>query len=419
MTQETKQIKQFDVIVVGGGMTGAAMALGLAQYNFHVALVEMTPPDLSWDATQAFGIRVSALTRASQNVLTQLGAWEDVLARRYHAFTDMHVCEASHSDSVHFSAAEIEEANLGYVVENDVIQAALWSQFDQFSNLEVFSSQKVTDLARYDDAGVPMQKVKLEASCLSAPLVVGADGARSQVRELSGIGVDAHSYDQCAVVGGVKTELFHQNTCWQRYTEQGPFAYLSMDDNVSSIAWYLPLEKQQWALSLDDDAFKKALETASGGLLGKVVEVYDRGAFPLTRTHATHYVKPAMALIGDAAHTIHPQAGQGVNLGFLDVAALIEVLVEARNASQSSRKHWARVSVLRKYERWRRGDNALVQTAMEVFDSTFDQNASLKTRLRKVLMPVADKAKFLKNWLMAQALYGRGEMPKLSKNRSI
>jgi 2-octaprenylphenol hydroxylase len=247
---------------------------------------------------------------------------------------------------------------------------------------------------------------------IQTELLVAADGAMSQVRELAFIGLETHDYEQCAVVGCVKTELSNEDTCWQRYTQNGPFAYLSMGENVSSIAWYLPVEKMQWALALSDKAFAEEISKASDYRLGSVIEVAKRGAFPLVRRHAEHYVKPNLALVGDAAHTIHPQAGQGVNLGLLDAAALIETVLNAK----AKNKSWGSYPVLRKYERWRRGDNALVQRSMEGFDWLFKQDASFKAVIRSRLMPLANRLTPIKNWLMGQALNGREALPQLAKS---
>ncbi len=402
----------WDAVVVGGGMVGATVALGLGQQGMKVLLLERQAIDTSWDASRPYQVRVSALTRASENVLRNLGAWQGIEARRCHAFTAMHVWDDPSSGEIHFSAQEMGEDNLGYTVENNVIQAALWEQVNACDSIQLLLNKTIKNL-RLDNG-----KAWLEIDGVGevqTELLIGADGAHSQIRQLAYIGLDTHDYEQCAVVGCVKTELPTQNTCWQRYTQDGPFAYLSMGEQVSSIAWYLPTEKMQWALNLSDSEFAEAVSKASDYRLGSVIEVGERAAFPLTRRHAEHYVKENLALVGDAAHTIHPQAGQGVNLGLLDAAALIETVLNAKQAG----KAWGRRSVLRKYERWRRGDNAIVQRSMETFDWLFKQDNSfkstVKTTFRKGFLPVANRLTPLKNWLMGQALNGREALPKLAK----
>ena len=398
----------WDAIVVGGGMVGAATALGLGQQGMRVLLLEKQPVDLTWQEDSPYQMRVSALTRASEKIIKNLGAWQGIENRRYHAFSAMRVWDELTPGEVLFSADEMNEANLGYTVENNVIQAALWEQVNICENIQVLLDSTIEGLSfENNQAWLSIEGVGL----LKTELAIGADGAFSKIRQLANIGLDTHDYEQCAVVGCVKTELSHEDTCWQRYTKDGPFAFLSMGDNVSSIAWYLPTDKMQWALSLSDEAFSKEISKASDYRLGQVVEVAERGAFPLIRRHAEHYVKPNLALVGDAAHTIHPQAGQGVNLGLLDAAALVETILNAKQAN----KAWGSFSVLRKYERWRRGDNALVQRSMEGFDWLFKQDASLKAVIRKPLLPLANKLTFVKNWLMGQALNGREALPKLAK----
>lgn len=408
VSSEVASAQEWDVIVVGGGMVGAALALGLGQQNFKVLLLERQLPDLNWDPNMVYQTRVSALNRASENILKNLGAWAGVERRRYQQFTAMHVWDEVTPAEVHFSAKDMGEPNLGYIVENQLVQAALWETMIALPNVKVLLNAQLDKLDLQNQH--PCLSLK-DGNMLNAELFVGADGAMSQVRQLANIGLETHDYEQCAVVGCVKTELSHQDTCWQRYCKEGPFAFLSMVDNVSSIAWYLPIEKMQWALSLPDKEFAEAVTEASGYKLGAVVEVAERVAFPLVRRHARHYVKPHLALVGDAAHTISPQAGQGVNLGFLDAAALIETLVEARNQNRPI----GQLSVLRRYERWRRGDNAIVQRSMEGFDWLFAQDASLKAPLRRVAMPLANQLTPVKNWLMERALYGREALPKMAK----
>jgi len=401
----------WDAIIVGGGMVGAATALGLGQQGMSVLLLESNAVDMQWSDDKPYQMRVSALTRASEKILKNLGAWQGIEQRRYHPFTAMHVWDEITPGEVHFSAQDMGEPNLGYTVENDVIQISLWEQIEQCKAIKVLLK---ADIEKIEFQNYQAWLNVKDIGVLKTQLIIGADGAFSKVRQLANIGLDTHDYEQCAVVGCVKTELSHQDTCWQRYTKNGPFAYLSMGNNVSSIAWYLPTDKMEWALNLPDDEFAKEISQASDYKLGQVIEVAERGAFPLVRRHAEHYVKPNLALVGDAAHTIHPQAGQGVNLGLLDAAALIEVILEAKAASKS----WGSFSVLRKYERWRRGDNAIVQRSMEGFDWLFRQDASLKIAIRKPLLPVANKLTLVKNWLMSQALNGRGALPVLAKASS-
>jgi 2-octaprenylphenol hydroxylase len=400
-----------DVAVIGGGMVGAATALGLVQAGFSVALIEKDKPSTLWLNACDFSPRVSALTRASEMILRHLGAWQGVEARRAHPFESMRIWDESGDAELVFDALSVKQPNLGYVVENNVIQSALWEQLEKH-DVQFICGHELKSI-QFDSVSHQAWLELTDFGRLNAKLVIGADGAFSKVRQMVGIGLDQHDYAQCALVGCVRTEAPHQDACWQRYREEGPFAFLAMSDNVSSIAWYMPVEKMQWALELSDEDYRAEIGKASEGRLGNIVETWERAAFPLTRRHAQQYVKPGLVLVGDAAHTIHPQAGQGVNLGLLDAATLVEVLAEAKQQSED----YACYKVLRRYERWRRGDNALVQRSMEGFDWLFKSDKAIKNSIRTRLLSLANVAKPLKNWLVEQALYGREPLPKSAKTR--
>lgn len=407
--------QNWDAIVVGGGMVGAATALGLAQLDLQVLLLERNAPNLDWQGNEPFSLRVSALTRSSENILRNLNAWQGIEKRRSLPFVAMKVWEASHSKILSFSAEEIGEPNLGFTVENDWVQAALWEQIALHPQIQVLFDAQVESLVLPEDAlGHQMACLSLaDGSQLSTQLIVAADGAFSKIRQMSSIGLEQMDYEQCAVVGCVKTEKSHENACWQRYTKDGPFAFLAMAQGYSSIAWYMPLEKMQWALSLSDEAFAREIQQVSGNQLGVITQVADRGAFPLVRRHAKRYVKPRLALVGDAAHTINPQAGQGVNIGLLDAAALVE---EVKSALGKQRD-FGHLPVLRRYERARRGDNAIVQRSMEFFDWFYNQESGVKSDVRGQMTSVMDSMSIslnAKHWLMTQVLNGRNPLPELA-----
>lgn len=408
----------YDVIVVGGGMVGAAVALALkTQCQLRVALLEQNPSSQDWPTIDlaTHPTRVSAISRASENLLRNLGVWSWLeQQQQLFPFVGMQVCDAEQAGEVHFDAADIGEANLGHLVANQAIQMALWYGLRQ-QNINILSGQSLvalnvdTELAYLDFA---------DGTELTAKLVVGADGAMSKVRQLAGIGIDQHDYAQVAVVGCVQTSADHQQVCWQRYTPTGPFAFLPMGPKVSSIAWYMPADQQAWAMSLSKEDYHQALYQASAGQLGAIVDSWDRSAFTLTRRHAQTYVKPRIALVGDAAHTINPQAGQGVNLGFLDAASLIDVLAVAKNEPDDLELFDpGQFTLLRQYERWRRGDNALMQRAMEIFGWGLGQQAVGLNPVRSELMKLANLAKPVKNTLMKEALFGRKPYPSLTRIR--
>ena len=407
MTERTTS--RTEIVVIGGGMVGAAIALGLAQVGFDVAVVEQAPPPPLAEQP-ACQVRVSALVRASEHLLQQLGVWRKIADHSAWPFRAMRVWSEDASGEVIFRAEEIGEPDLGHVVPNRVIQAALWEALKAQHNVTLLTG---TLLSGWQTHATGLQVQLEDGRRVDCRLLIGADGARSIVRQKAFIPLDSHEYGQAAIVGCVRTERSHEDTCWQRYTAEGPVAFLAMRENVSSLAWYLSLEKLQWALSLSDEAFAEALTQASGERLGRIVEVGARAGFPLVRRHARQYVKGRVVLAGDAAHTVHPQAGQGVNLGFMDAAALIEVLSEARSKGMP----WDHPGVLQRYERRRIADNLIVQRAMDGFDTLFAQDLPWKWPLRQGVIRLAQSLSPLRQIMMASTLYGRGMMPSFSMNR--
>ena len=399
-----------EIAVIGGGMVGAAAALGLAQAGFKVALVERRPPP-PLEAQPTCQVRVSALVRASEQLLQQLGVWTQIAAHSVWPFRAMRVWSEDVAGEVVFRADEIGEPNLGHVVPNQVLQAALWDALQVHSNVTCLTG---TELAGWETKPTELRVHLEDGQQFHARLLIGADGAHSVVRQKAFIPLDSHEYGQAAIVGCVRTERPHEDTCWQRYTAEGPIAFLAMRDNMSSLAWYMPQEKLEWALSLSDEAFSTELERASGGRLGRIVEVGERAGFPLVRRHARQYVKERVVLIGDAAHTVHPQAGQGVNLGFMDVVALIETLSEARAHGVS----WDHPRVLQRYVRQRKADNLIVQRAMDGFDALFAQDLPWKRPLRQGVIQLAQSLTPLRQIMMMATLHGRGVRPALLANDS-
>ena len=399
-----------EVLVVGGGMVGAATALGLAQAGMRVHVLEKNSAPAQLTDSAPFHPRVSALTRASEHWLRDLGAWPAIEAYRLTPFRAMHVRPKASTDWMTLDSASLAEPNLGHIVENHAVQTALWSQLQAAqSSSPTRLTYAASALARLEKVGAHWVAETLDGEILKPQLVVAADGALSPTRAMAGIEVDTHEYGQAAIVGCVETEHANQQSCWQLYQDQGPFAYLPLGTHCQSIAWYLPVSEMDAVLSLSDAAFANGVTQASQGLLGEVTAVGERAGFPIVRRHAQSYVQDGLALVGDAAHTIHPQAGQGVNLGFLDASALVEVVTQAR---QTHPNHWMRRSVLRRYERWRRGDNAVVQRAMEGFEWLFADAHPLAQAMRQQVMPSMARWSGPKQWLISQALYGRGRLPK-------
>ena len=360
----------FDIAVVGGGMVGASVALAAARNGFRVALLERGEPPLEWRA-ESRDTRVSALTRVSQLILENLGAWAHMREMGVTAYEQMHVWERRGIGEIHFDAADIGEPDLGHIVENRVSVAALWRESRGEGGIEIFLDRELAALERGD--GEAYLRFG-DGGGLSAALLVGADGARSRLRELAGIGLAGRDYDQHAVVCTVRAAEGNAATAWQRFMPTGPLALLPLDEELFSIVWSTSPGRAAELLELTPEAFGARLTSASESCCGNLELQGERAAFPLRLQHANAYVQPNLALVGDAAHVIHPLAGQGVNLGLLDAGVLMDVLADARARGESL----GGLGVLRRYERARKGHNLAVQMAMDAFKHLFgNQNPAL------------------------------------------
>jgi 2-octaprenyl-3-methyl-6-methoxy-1,4-benzoquinol hydroxylase/2-octaprenylphenol hydroxylase len=339
-----------DVAVVGGGMVGAAAALALARAGFATALLEARAP-AAWDAGAEVDLRVVGLAPSSIALLDELDVWTSIRSARAGPYTHMHVWDAESGAAIDFDAASEGRDRLGCIVENSLVQWTLWQALETAGVRRLCPAEVKGFEARED-------RVQLELAdgeMLSAGLLVAADGAASPLRQLAGIGTRGRDYAQRAVVAHVATARPHQDTAWQRFLPGGPLALLPLGDGRSSIVWSLPEAEAQHVLALDDRAFLDALGVASDFRLGRIVASTPRAAFPLKLQLAERYQAERFVLLGDAAHAVHPLAGQGVNLGLRDVAELRDTLLAARAAGRDI----GAVHVLRRYARRRRSADTL------------------------------------------------------------
>jgi len=355
--------RQYDVIIIGGGMVGASLACALASSSLKIAVLDARRIDNEWDE-QDFDLRVSAITRASQQFLQRLHAWPGDRGERISPYREMHVWDASGEGLIHFDSAEIGEANLGHIIENRVIVKCLHQQMASYDNIEYLAPIQARQFVVQDEQVVLTVE---DGSTISARLLVGADGSRSWVRQQAGISVRGWDYDQAALVTYVKTEQSHQETAWQRFLPDGPLAFLPLTDGYSSIVWSTSPHHAEELQHMDETRFKQELAAAFGYTLGEIESCGPRAVFPLRFFETEHYIQPRIALVGDAAHTIHPLAGQGVNLGMADADALAQVILQAQQQHQDFGQH----AVLRRYERWRRADNRLMLVTMDTFKRLF------------------------------------------------
>ncbi len=400
-------LQSFDILVVGGGMTGSALALGLSRQGWKTALVESasaasaradTAPA---NAVNDFEPRVSAISVASQVLLEDLGVWAGVARHRHCPYQAMTVWDGDGTGSIRFDAAELQVRSLGTIVENRHIVQALFLGLAQ-SDVEIFDNIQVTGWCEQGgERGVRLE----DGRRLNATLVVAADGGNSRMRHWVGLPTREWDYGQQAIVCTVETSQTHQFTAWQRFSSTGPLAFLPLqseagDHHFCSIVWSQDTAEARRLMALDDGEFISALGMAIEQRLGAIQAVSQRFAFPLRQRHAKDYVRPGFALVGDAAHTIHPLAGQGANLGYSDVAVLLDELAKSRTAGLKPDSE----QVLARYQRRRKGDNLAMMAAMEGFKQLFARDELPLRWLRNAGMRWLDRLGPVKNRVAAEAM---------------
>jgi 2-octaprenyl-3-methyl-6-methoxy-1,4-benzoquinol hydroxylase len=369
-----------DVVVAGAGVVGSSAALALARAGLRVAIVEAREPE-TWRA-EAPDLRVFALAADASVLLEGLGAWPAIAAARAHPYRRMRVWDAAGGSELCFDAEALGQAQLGYIVENGLLVDRLWSALSREANIARHCPDALEGFEQ-DEEGVDVALAS--GGRLRARLLLGADGAHSRVRELARIGWRGETYGQRAIVAYVRSEKPHEDTCWQRFLPSGPLAFLPCADGRSSIVWSLPEAEAARLLALDDARFLAELTRAFDARLGEVVECSARRAFPLERRLADDMLAGRVALLGDAAHVVHPLAGQGVNLGLRDVAALAETMASAQAAGRDP----AGVR-LQRWARGRESDNAIAAQAFDAINRTFSNDSPLPTLLRGHLLGIAN-----------------------------
>ncbi|GAB3484968.1 2-octaprenyl-3-methyl-6-methoxy-1,4-benzoquinol hydroxylase [Azotobacter salinestris] len=401
-----------DLIIVGAGMVGSALALALQDSGLDILLLDQGPLEVApWSPAAPFEPRVSALSAASQRVLERLGAWSGIRARRAAPYGEMLVWDGSGTGQIHFSAASVHAEVLGHIVENRVVQDALLERLAG-SGIGLLPAIRLDGLRRSGDGWL----VGLgDGRQLRAPLLVAADGANSTIRHLAGCATREWDYLHHAIVTSVRCAEPHRRTAWQRFTDDGPLAFLPLerdgDRHWCSIVWSTTPQQAERLMALDDAAFARALGAAFEWRLGEVLEVDPRHCIPLRQRHARRYVEPGLALIGDAAHVIHPLAGQGVNLGFLDAATLAEVLLHARSRGE----RLADLRVLSRFERRRMPHNLAMMAAMEGFERLFQADPLPLRWLRNSGLKWMDSLPEGKALFVRQALGLSGDLPGLAR----
>ena len=397
----------FDVIIVGAGLVGASLACAVAQMeaaqNLRIAVVE-TSAQLQHFSDEQFDPRVVALTHASEKLLTKIGCWDAITHNRVCAYREMKVWDGEGTARIEFDCAEVQRNHLGHIVENSVVVNQLRQRMAQLKNISLIQPASVSELIPAS-AQSPLVGVILNSGeQLFSPLLIAADGAQSSVRELANFNIREWDYGQQAIITTVRTEKPHEFTAWQRFMHSGPVAFLPLQHNGNvhqcSIVWSAENELAQELMALDDEAFCAALTQAFEHRLGRVGDCDKRHSIPLRQRHATSYIQPGIALVGDAAHNIHPLAGQGVNLGLLDVIALADEIERALNRGIPLGDE----SLLRRYQRQRMAGNLGMMSAMEAFKQLFGHKSLAVNWLRNTGMRQLNSIPAVKKIIVNAAL---------------
>ncbi|MFZ9035430.1 MAG: UbiH/UbiF/VisC/COQ6 family ubiquinone biosynthesis hydroxylase [Francisellaceae bacterium] len=398
MASEAEKTMNFDVIVVGGGMIGASTALELVRRNFKVGLIERSSC-LAEPEPGRIERRVSAISPLSQSALAQLDSWQNIELNNLCAYKKIEVCDQNTDQQLHFNAHDIHESELGHIIENDRITHVLQQQLFK-RDVPCFFNLTIDHIQRIDDR----RKWRLELSdgqVVFCDLIAAADGGLSSIRQYFGFGCIERPYQHTAIVATIETEYSHQQTAYQRFLKNGVLAFLPLrNSNRCSIVWSLSTSDAKRHMNQDASRFLNALNQDFNHRLGELSLLSPVMSFPLIERHVDQYYQDGVVLIGDAAHTIHPLAGQGVNLGFRDVIALCQTLSEAKE----QHRDFSHASTLARFERIRRQDNSMMILSMRGFKELFCNDNPLYAAVRGWGIDKVNKTVWLKRFFMYEAM---------------
>ncbi len=397
-------MKQTDVIIIGGGMVGLSLAIALAQSQVRVAVIEKD--DLKSQLMPAFDGRVSAISLGSERVLQAIGVW-NLMREQAEPILDIRVADGDSRAHVHYNYRDAGNSPMGNMVENRHIRAALLKRAEAVTDyLTLLAPAKVDQIVR-DSHSV---EVSLEGGDVwRAPLLVAADGKRSKIRADAGITVIETSYKQAALVCTIEHELPHEGLALERFLPAGPFAALPMQNNRSALVWTEPEDSAPAMLALPDEEFHAQIRERLGDYLGNFKTTGKRFSYPLHLILATRYIDTRLALIGDAAHAIHPIAGQGVNVGFRDVAVLTELIADALRLGLDIGSQ----NLLEHYQRWRRFDSMSMGAITDIINRLFSNDISVVRIARRTGLALVNSAPPLKRFFMWHAMGLLGDLPKM------
>lgn len=391
--------ESFDAAVIGAGVVGAAAALALAEAGLDVSLADARMPLGVMPADgDPYDLRVYALSQGSRRLLDSLHVWRELPAARIANYRRMQVWDENGSGQIEFDATLIGEEVLGFIVEQQALLAALMQQIDRHSRIVVRNAAATGSVAGQRDVQIQFD----DDSAAQVRLVVAADGAGSPLRERAGIKSDRESYGQSALIAHVRTELAHDDVARQRFLSSGPLALLPLADGRVSIVWSCENHEAARLCALDTATFLDELTAASGGCLGRCLESTGRASFPLARWQASEFTGDRLLLLGDAAHGVHPLAGQGLNLGLQDVATFRDLVIADRSRD-SARFDAGGAALLLRHARARQADNALAGHAFGALNRLFAARSPLIALARGVGMNLVDRALPIKRLLAEHA----------------
>lgn len=402
----------FDVLIVGGGMVGASLACALGNRSIKVGLIEAVPWGVQ--AQPSFDDRSVALSFGSKQIFSALGLWP-AIEPSVTPIKEIHVSDSGHFGVTRISAAEENVDGLGYVVENRSLGAALLQHLKHYSNVSFFCPAEVSAISVTDSSATVAIRTEQAMSSLTAKLVVAADGGNSLIRQLIAAKVTRHEYRQSAIISNISPVLPHRNIAFERFTKNGPLALLPMTHNRYSLVWTLPLAEADRLKNIEDKQFAYELRRTFGFRVGPINKVGIRKAYNLSLIRAQECVQSRVALIGNAAHTLHPVAGQGLNLGLGDVAVLAEIIVDATKCGQDP----GSLELLNKYAQWRRDDHdraiQLTDSLVRIFSTPFLPLALT----RNLGMLAIDMLRPLKRPFVRQTMGLSGKLPRLARGLAL